>query len=52
MDDTKTQCFKVFHAYDADLIDYAEFKRRLKAIDDEIETKQTNLPLKEKEIKP
>ncbi len=49
MDDTKTRCLKVFHAYDADLIDYAEFKRRLKVIDDEIKTKQTNLPLKKKE---
>lgn len=51
MDCTKIRCLKVFHAYRDDDIDYTEFKRRLKVIDDEIETKQLNLKLK-KEIKP
>ena len=49
MDDTKTRCCNVFYDYRGNLIDYDEFKRRLKVIDDEIETKQTSLTLKEKE---
>ena len=32
MDDTRTRCGKVFDAYDANLIDYEEFKRRLKSL--------------------
>lgn len=52
MDCLKTRCTTVFYDYRADLINYEEFKRRLKVIDDEVETKQINLPLNKKEIKP
>jgi len=52
MDDLKTRYTTVFYDYRANLIDYAEFKRRLKVIDDEIETKQLNLTLKKREMKP
>ena len=52
VDDTKTRCCNVFYNYRANLINYEEFKRRLKVIDDELETKQTSLKLKEKEKKP
>ena len=51
MDCVRTRCFEVYRDYGANLIDYEEFKRRLKAIDDEIKTKQGNLPLKAKEVK-
>ena len=50
--DTKTRCATLFYDYKANLIDYEEFKRRLKVIDDEITLKQTSLKLKEKEVKP
>ena len=48
----RTRCFKAFHAYRDNEIDYAELKRRLKVIDDELKTKQTSLKLKEKGEKP
>lgn len=51
MDCLRVRCAKVFYDYRANLINYEEFKRRLKVIDDEFTTKQTSLKLKEKEIK-
>ena len=51
MDCLKTRCSTVFHDYRANLINYEEFKRRLKVIDDEFKTKQLNLTLNKKEKK-
>lgn len=51
MDCLKTQCCKVFYDYRGNLINYEEFKRRLKIIDEEFKSKQLNLTLKEKEKK-
>ena len=50
-DKIKPKCLKVFHAYRNNEIDYEEFKRRLKVIDDEIENKQEKLPLNKKEVR-
>ena len=52
MDCLKTRCTTVFYDYRANLIDYEEFKKRLKVIDDEPKTKQLNLTLKKKEVTP
>ena len=45
MDCLKTRCTTVFYDYRANLIDYTEFKRRMKVIDDEIKNKQGSLEL-------
>lgn len=52
MDCIKVRCFQINNDYQANLIDYEEFKRRLKVIDDEIKIKQPSLELKLKEKKP
>ena len=52
MDDTRLRCANIFYAYRAHIISYEEFKELIKVIDNEIENKQSSLPLKEKEIKP
>jgi hypothetical protein len=51
MDSLKVRCATVFYDYRANLINYEEFKRRLKVIDDELESKQTSFTLKSKEKK-
>ena len=50
MDCLKTRCCRVFYDYRANLINYEEFKRRLKVIDEEVESKQLNLTLKKTEV--
>ena len=57
MDCLRVRCAKVFYDYRANLINYEEFKRRLKVIDDEIKTKQLALDLQaiydeQKEVTP
>lgn len=49
MDDTRLRCANIFYAYRARIISYEEFKGLIKVIDDEVENKQTSLPLKKKE---
>ena len=51
MENIKTRYVKYFDDYSDRVIDYVEFKERLKVLDDETETKQGNLPLNKKEVK-
>ncbi|MCK5601329.1 hypothetical protein KAR91_05665 [Candidatus Pacearchaeota archaeon] len=50
MDCIKTCCANVWYDYRANIIDYEEFKERLKIVDKEFKTKQLNLTLNKKEV--
>jgi len=50
MSDIKKCCFEVFNLYGANLIDYEEFKRRLRFIDSRVVNGQLNLKLTKEDI--
>ena len=52
MDNIRTRSFKIYCDYIAKDIDYEEFKKRIKVIEDELKTKQGSLKLKKKEVTP
>ena len=52
MDCIRVRCAQVFYDYRALIITKEELDRRIEEIAKEVETKQLNLTLKKKEIKP